>query len=164
MLFFLVLAASYAAIWPVTRGRITTSSRARLALAAGMTVAGIAHVVTPTPFIQHLPDVIPMRDAIVLASGLVEIAFGAALVGPARWRPVAGLLLAAYLVAVFPGNVYVAVAGIDVEGQPGGLYAWLRLPLQAIFVWVAVWSTGALGAIRPLLVPDRLKTFGGLGA
>jgi uncharacterized membrane protein len=57
------------------------------------------------------------------------------------WRRRAGLALAAYLVAVFPANVYVAVAGIDVEGQPGGWYPWLRLPFQVLFVAWALWST-----------------------
>jgi uncharacterized membrane protein len=28
-----------------------------------------------------------------------------------------------YLLAVFPANVYVAVENVDVQGQPGGLYA-----------------------------------------
>jgi hypothetical protein len=37
--------------------------------------------------------------------------------------------------------VYVAVAGIDVEGQPGGWYPWLRLPFQVLFVAWALWST-----------------------
>jgi uncharacterized membrane protein len=37
--------------------------------------------------------------------------------------------------------VYVAVAGVEVDGQPGGQYPWLRLPLQALFVWLALWTT-----------------------
>ncbi|HSK52327.1 MAG TPA: hypothetical protein VLA44_06185 [Clostridia bacterium] len=162
MLFLFVLVAAYAALWPLTRGRLTVRSRARVALAAGMVVAGAAHLVTPTPFVQHLPEIVPLREAIVFASGLVEIAFGFALVGPARWRPLIGLLLAGYLVAVFPGNVYVAVAGVDVEGQPGGIYSWLRLPLQAVFVWLAIATTGAMSALPTRFVPDRLRQLDGL--
>jgi uncharacterized membrane protein len=57
-------------------------------------------------------------------------------------------------VAVFPGNVYVAVAGIDVAGQPGGLYPWLRLPLQVVFISLALWSTGATSrqSVRDALI------------
>jgi uncharacterized membrane protein len=51
--------------------------------------------------------------------------------------------LAAYLVAVFPGNLYVAVSGVEVAGQPGGIYPWLRLPFQAPFIALALWSSGA---------------------
>jgi uncharacterized membrane protein len=50
--------------------------------------------------------------------------------------------LAAYLVAVFPSNVYVAIAAVEVDGQPGGWYPWFRLPLQVLFVAWALWSTG----------------------
>jgi len=143
MLFLFVLVAAYAALWPFTRATWTVRERARIALAVGMVVAGVSHLVNPLPFVQHLPTWIPERSLIVFASGLAEIAFGVALLSPARWRPLVGLALAGYLVAVFPGNVYVAVAGIDVAGQPGGLYSWLRLPLQFVFIGLALWSTEA---------------------
>jgi hypothetical protein len=66
-----------------------------------------------------------------------------ALIWPARWRALVGLALAAHLVSVFPSNVYVDAAGVEVEGQPGGLYPWLRLPFQALFIWLALWTTSA---------------------
>ena len=78
----------------------------------------------------------------VLVTGVVEVLLGAALLTAPPWRRRAGLLLAAYLVAVFPGNLYVALADVDVQGQPGGWYPWLRLPLQALFIAWALWSTG----------------------
>jgi len=157
MLFLSVLLAAYGALWPLTRSSLTARARWRAALAAGMIVAGIAHFVTPLPFVQHLPDVIPMREAIVYASGAVEIALALALVGPSRFRPYAGLALAAYLVAVFPGNIYVAVSGVAVEGQPGGIYPWLRLPFQALYIGLALWSTEALRVVPAGLVPARLR-------
>jgi uncharacterized membrane protein len=58
--------------------------------------------------------------------------------------------------SVFPANVYVAVEAVDVDGQPGGVYPWLRLPLQAVFVWLALWSTGAPAFLRDL--PASRKT------
>lgn len=143
MLFLIVLAAAYVALWPFTRTRLTIRERSRIALALGMAVAGVSHLTNPLPFIQHLPPWVPERSLIVFASGLVEIAAGVALLGPGRLRPLIGVALAAYLVAVFPGNVYVAVAGVDVVGQPGGIYPWLRLPLQAAFIGLALWSTRA---------------------
>ena len=122
-----------------------------------MAIAGVAHFVTPLPFIQHLPDVIPMREAIIYASGAVEIALGLAMLGVARWRPFTGLVLAAYLVAVFPGNLYVAVADVAVDGQPGGVYPWLRLPFQALFIWLALWSTDALSVVPARFIPGGLR-------
>ena len=42
---------------------------------------------------------------------------------------------------VFPGNVYVAVFDVEVDGQPGGAYPWVRLPLQVLFIAWALWCT-----------------------
>jgi uncharacterized membrane protein len=157
MLFLVVLFVAYAVLWPFTRRSMTLRSRGRSALAIGMTVAGVAHFVTPLPFVQHLPDVIPMREAVIYASGAVEIALGLALLGVSRWRPLTGLVLATYLVAVFPGNLYVAVAGVAVDGQPGGIYPWLRLPFQALFIWLALWSTDALSVVPARFIPGRFR-------
>jgi uncharacterized membrane protein len=143
MIFTFVLVVMFAATWLVPpRSRWTTKDRWRVALALGMAFAGVSHLAAPTPFVQHLPEWMPLRHAIVFGSGLVEIAFGVALLlVRASWRPKIGLALAAFLIAVFPGNIYVAVAGIDVQGQPDGIYAWIRLLFQPAFVWLAVWST-----------------------
>lgn len=149
MIFLFVLVLATAAVVMI-RPRQRHDGHMRLGLAIAMGVAGLAHFLMPEPFVQHLPEWVPERHALIYATGAVEIALGAALVWPARWRALAGLALAAYLVAVFPANVYVAVEGVDVDGQPGGVYPWLRLPLQALFVWLAVWSTGATGLIRDL--------------
>lgn len=137
MLFVALLLAGYVLATLVRSA--ARRDRWRLALAAAMAAAGMAHLLTPLPFVQHLPPWVPSREALVAASGVVEIALGAALLS--HRRESAGALLAAYLVAVWPANIYVAVAGVDVQGQPDGVYPWLRLPLQALFIWLAWWST-----------------------
>lgn len=113
-----------------------------------MVVAGAMHLLQPEPFIQHLPAWIPERELLVAVSGLTEVSLGIAIVAQHPYRRLAGLLLGLFLVAVFPANLYVAVAGVEVDGQPGGLYSWLRLVFQPLFVWLAVWSTRAPAAAR----------------
>jgi uncharacterized membrane protein len=141
MLFFIVLAVATTGAWIVGRGSASVRDHARRGLAIAMVVAGVFHLVQPDPFVQHLPDWVPAREPLVFLTGLVEIALGAALLGRRAWRSHAGRFLAAYLVAIFPANVYVAVAAVDVDGQPGGAYPWIRLPFQALFVAWALWST-----------------------
>jgi uncharacterized membrane protein len=162
MLFATVLVVVYTATWLVPpRSRWTQKTRWRIALAVAMAFAGLGHLLYPTPFVQHLPEWVPMRSAIVFGSGLVEIAFGVALLTRRSWQPRIGLALAAFLVAVFPGNLYVALAGIDVQGQPDGLYSWIRLPFQPLYVWLTLWATDGLSALRtwsdrgPLLADRR---------
>lgn len=147
MLFMIALVVGYGATWLIPpRSRWTPQKRWRYALAAGMVVFGALHLITPTPFLQHIPPWAPAREALVIVSGLIEIAFGVALVLPTTLRPWIGYALAAYLVAVFPGNIYVAVAGIDVAGQPDGAYPWIRLAFQPLFIWLAVWTTRPTGS------------------
>ena len=106
-----------------------------------MAFAGILHLAQPDPFTQHLPDWVPAAGALVAVTGLIEIAIGVALVSRRLPRETVGRLTAAYLLAVFPANVYVAVADVEVDGQPGGVFQWIRLPLQAVFIAWALWST-----------------------
>jgi uncharacterized membrane protein len=143
MIFLLALALATAACGAVAtcRRRFSPRDAARFGMAIALAFAGVSHLFLATPFIQHLPPSVPLRAEIVLLSGLVEIALGIALLLPPPTRRRVGAVLALYFVAVFPGNVYVAVAHVDVDGQPGGIYPWVRLPLQLLFVAWALWST-----------------------
>lgn len=143
MIFLLVLALATATCAAVAGCRRTFAPReaARLGMAIALAFAGASHLFLATPFIQHLPPSVPLRAEIVLVSGLVEIAFGIALLLPPPTRRKVGVALALYYVAVFPGNLYVAVFDVDVAGQPGGIYPWVRLPLQVLFISWALWST-----------------------
>lgn len=113
----------------------------RIGLAVLMAVAGIAHFTSPRPFIEHLPAVVPLRVELVALTGAMEIGLAAALVGPRRWRPLAGVALAVYLVLVFPANAYAAVSQAPIEGIPTGWVRWARLPLQLPLIVAALWST-----------------------
>jgi uncharacterized membrane protein len=140
-MFLVVLSVLFSLAWLTLRRGRSVPDLWRLALAGSMVVAGFLHFVEPTPFLQHLPPWVPERELLVAVSGVAELAFGLGLLAPPPWRRTAGVLLALFLVAVFPANLYVAVTGVQVDGQPGGLYPWLRLLLQPVLVWLAVWST-----------------------
>lgn len=173
-LLILVLATLAAAAHARIRsGSVRWRHAAQYGLGIAFVVAGVSHLVNTTPFEQHLPEWVPAATTIIVVSGIAEIVLGLALV-VARWSaPVVGSAAAAFLVSVFPANVYVAVAGIDVDGLPGGLYPWLRLPLQALFVvwaWVSTRTTGEgaeMNPVRPFGLmpafpprhgPDRART------
>ena len=113
----------------------------RIGLAVLMLAAGISHLFAPRPYIQHLPDMVPLRSEIVAITGLVEIGLAAGLVGPRRFRRPTGIALAAFLVLVFPANVYAAVSQVPVDGVPTGWIRWARLPLQLPAIAAALWST-----------------------
>jgi uncharacterized membrane protein len=129
---------------------------ARVGMAGAFVVAGVTHLARPRPFEQHLPDWTPGITGLVVATGIIEIVLGTALAAlPSRRRAV-GRAIAIYLVAVLPANVYVAIADVDVDGQPGGPYAWLRLPLQAVFIAWTLWSTPT--SEGPRRQPEPVRT------
>lgn len=117
---------------------------ARLLLAAFLLVAGVGHLVATDEFLGQTPTFLPWREAIVVVSGLVEIALGLGLVvlrgaGLARW----GWVVAVFLVAVFPGNVWQLVNGSDSFGLDTTTGRVVRLFFQPLLIAWALWCTGA---------------------
>jgi uncharacterized membrane protein len=148
VLFASVLLVATAVSWLAAR-RSGWRHHARRGMGVAMIVAGVAHLVGPDPFVQHLPEWVPAREPLVFASGLLEIALGGALLWARARRVAVGRALALYLLAVWPANIYVAAAGVDVEGQPDGPYPWIRLPLQLLFIAWALWSSRSVEPFRP---------------
>ena len=106
----------------------------------GLFVAsGVLHLVRPGAFDAQVPDFLPARAAVVVVSGVLELACAALLLVP-RTRRVGGLATAALLVAIFPGNVWQAwEAWQDHRAAEAGVGylvgTLLRLPLQVPLVW-----------------------------
>jgi uncharacterized membrane protein len=117
----------------------------RIALAAFYALAGAAHLLWPEPFLAIMPEAVPFPRAVVLLTGLAEIA-GAAGLLTARFRQAAGLLLALYAVCVFPANIRHAMLGGEFFGWPlDWRYHAPRLLLQPVLVWWALRAGGWLG-------------------
>jgi uncharacterized membrane protein len=114
---------------------------ARVALGLFLVAAGVAHLVAPDPFLAQTPTFLPARRTIVLVSGLVEIALGVALLVVRRRRAALGWIVAAFFVAILPGNVHQAVAGVDAFGLNSPAARWTRVGLQPLLVWWAWWAT-----------------------
>jgi uncharacterized membrane protein len=119
---------------------------ARIALGAFLLVAGTAHLtVRRQEFQAQVPPWLPADpDTVVLVSGVVELVLGAALlVTPRRHRWVVGWVVAAFFVAIFPGNVSQLVTRTDAFGLDTDAARALRLVFQPLLVLWALWSTDA---------------------
>ena len=88
------------------------------------------------------------HDLVVVLSGIVEIALGAALLLLPRWRVPIGWVAAAFFVAVFPGNLAQYAEGVDAFGLDTDRARLVRLFFQPLLVVWALWSTGAWRAWR----------------
>ena len=101
-------------------------------LAAVLTTTGVLHLVVPKPYDGLIPGWLPgSARTWVYGSGVVELACAAGLFLPRTRRP-AATATALLFVAVFPGNVEMAL-------HPGDVPRWLavaRLPLQVpLLLW-----------------------------
>lgn len=124
-----------------TDGLHRLRSVARYALAGLLITAGISHLTwARTSFRAQVPGWVPGEaDAIVLFSGVVEIALGAALATVrSKWM---GWIVGGFFVAVFPGNIAQFVNRIDAFGLDSDTRRAVRLFFQPVLVVWAVWST-----------------------
>lgn len=115
---------------------------ARGLLALAYLAVGIIHLKSPDGFLPIMPDWVPFPRAVVLATGVAEIAGAIGLMIP-RLRRAAAWGLAAYAVCVFPANIKHAVEGVAVGGVVLGWgYHGPRLLAQPLIVWWALWAGG----------------------
>ena len=120
----------------------------RLLLGAFMTYAGISHLTfNRQEFVAQVPTWLQFSpgftDFVVLASGVVEIAFGLGIIFlVAKKRAIAGALLALFYVAIFPGNINQYVNHINAFGLNTDNLRLIRLFFQPVLIFLALWTTG----------------------
>jgi len=114
-------------------------------LGATLIYTGILHLTSSRQEFQaQVPLWAPFTpDFMVLASGVVEIAIGLALVSLKR-RKTVGITTAAFFIAIFPGNISQFVNGIDAFGLNDDRARAIRLLFQPLLVLWALWSTTAM--------------------
>jgi uncharacterized membrane protein len=88
-----------------------------------------------------LPPFVPARRALIYITGILEIALGIAVLTTPNPFYV-GLFIIAYLIAIFPSNVYAAIRRIPFGSHSmGPKYLFARLPLQLLLIWWTYWFT-----------------------
>jgi uncharacterized membrane protein len=122
----------------------------RLALGGALLFAGISHLTLAREAFQaQVPEWLPFdKDFVVVASGIVEIGLGGALIALPRQKVAIGFIVAAFFIAIFPGNISQLVTRTDSFGLNSDLSRSIRLVFQPLLVLWALWSTGAWRAWR----------------
>ena len=117
----------------------------QILLGATLIYTGTLHLTTSRQEFQaQVPPWAPFTpDFIVLASGVVEIALGLALISLQR-RKAVGIATAAFFIAIFPGNISQFVNHIDAFGLDSDRARAIRLLFQPLLVLWALWSTTAM--------------------
>ncbi|MFB8145279.1 hypothetical protein ACFC1W_00885 [Microbacterium sp. NPDC056003] len=120
---------------------------ARIVLAALLLIAGASHLTWGRRGYRIVvPDWATAllrtdKDAIVVASGAVELMLGGALLALPRERGRIGWIVAVFFVAVFPGNVHQWRTRRDAPLMRTDRARFVRLLLQPGLVAWALWSS-----------------------
>lgn len=115
----------------------------RIFLGSALVFAGVSHLTfAREEFQAQVPDFVPLDpDVTVLASGVVEIGLGAALLVARKRRGLVGIIAALFFVAVFPGNIAQWVEHRDAFGLDTDMKRFVRLFFQPVLIALALWST-----------------------
>lgn len=117
----------------------------RLFLGSSLVFAGVSHLTfAREEFQAQVPESLPLDpDVTVIASGVVEVGLGAALLLSKKRRRLVGTVAALFFVAVFPGNIAQWMHQRDGFGLDTDMKRFVRLFFQPALVALALWSTRA---------------------
>lgn len=121
----------------------TARTIGRIFLGASLVFAGVSHLtVARDEFQAQVPESLPLDpDTTVVASGVVEVALGAALLFARRRRSLVGTIAGLFFAAVFPGNVSQWMHQRNGFGLDTDMKRFVRLFFQPALIALAVWST-----------------------
>jgi uncharacterized membrane protein len=115
----------------------------RVLLALGFLIAGYFHLARPDLLLPIMPDWVPFPYAVIIVTGLCEVAGAVALFTPLRRA--AGIALAAYAVCVYPANIKHAFDNVALGGvHLSWWYHAPRLLFQPVIVWWSLFASGAI--------------------
>ncbi len=118
---------------------------ARFLLGAALIYAGISHLTFARfEFQAQVPAWLPLDpDFVVLASGVVEITLGLALCSVFKRSWIVGWIVAAFFLAIFPGNISQYLTQTNAFGLNSDEARLIRLFFQPLLMIWALWSTNA---------------------
>jgi uncharacterized membrane protein len=112
-----------------------------LAIAIAFAFFGVGHYAQTNAMVAMLPDIVPFRRSLILATGVLEFAIAAGFLWPAT-RKLAGLVAVTVLIGSFPANIYAAVNQTGTAGHVWGpVYLLIRAPLQLLLIGWTWWFT-----------------------
>lgn len=127
-----------------------TQTALRILLGAALLFAGISHLTfNRQEFVAQVPLWVPLSvDLVVILSGIAEIVLGLSLIALKKWKALVGLATGLFFIMIFPGNISQYVNQVDAFGLDTDQARFIRLFFQPLLVLWAVWSTGAIKALK----------------
>jgi len=119
-------------------------SRSSKFLVGAFVASGAVHLARPEVYEPLMPAWVPAHREVILASGVAELVCAAGMALPATRRS-AGWASAALLLAVWPGNLKMALDSNRSSSTVFKAVAWGRMPLQVPMIRAAVSAARSTG-------------------
>ena len=105
---------------------------------------GVSHLREPQKFVNIVPSYLPYALFLVYLTGVMEIAGGIGIIYPGT-RVVSGRLVAIFLIAVFPANLYMWTHDVAFNGTKlTTTQHILRSFIQIFLIFMALFLSGDL--------------------
>jgi uncharacterized membrane protein len=116
---------------------------ARWLLGLTFLAAGVPHFTHPEIYLPLMPPYLPWHRELIFIGGVFEMLGGAVVLWPnQKIQRLAGICLVAWLAAIFPANLHMALNDPLVLGRHfSAAVRWGRLPLQLVLMAWAWWAT-----------------------
>jgi uncharacterized membrane protein len=120
---------------------IALNAAGRMAMSVFLIFTSVGHFIYTKGMIMMLPESIPLKQEIILFTGILEILAAITLLIP-RFQKLTAILLIIFFIVILPANVYAALHHVNYQTASfdgkGPEYLWIRVPLQLIFIgWVS---------------------------
>jgi uncharacterized membrane protein len=116
----------------------------RIVMAAFFAGGFILHMTAVDALVAITPDWVPFPRVVAVVTGFIELAGAVGLLIP-RLRYASGIMLAIYILAVWPANMKHAFEHIVVSPIPDSWwYHAPRLALQPVLAWWALFCADAI--------------------
>jgi uncharacterized membrane protein len=120
--------------------RLSTRAVMRMVMAAFFVAGFVLHFLATSELVAITPDWLPFPRNVVFATGILELVLAFALLIP-RLRKISGVLIALYVIAVWPANIKHAVEHIVTPPIPDSWwYHAPRLAFQPVIAWWALFA------------------------
>ena len=113
-------------------------------------LVGIEHFREPQKFVEIVPPYFPFALFLVYLTGAMEIAGGLGVIYPGT-REIAGRLMALFLIALYPANLYMWTNDVAFNGTKLTTNGHLvRLGIQFLLILAALGFSGDLSKLKTL--------------
>ena len=120
--------------------RFSARAAMRIVMAAFFAAGFVLHFRATETLIAITPDWVPFPREVVLATGVLELILAFTLLVP-RLRKISGIVIALYVIAVWPANIKHAFEHIIAPPIPDSWwYHAPRLALQPVIAWWALFA------------------------